>query len=117
MDDSDHQLEEGGTLLWPHVIVRGPTQVTGLALDALPAVGQHNCSQGRGKLETGRVRRAATVRTRNHLLSFPRFLVNGTELSFFDYGSSEMDKPSIISRDMLRSDNKKFHLSASQHCF
>ena len=25
-----------------------------------------------------------------------------------------MDKPSIITRDMLRSDDKKFHLSASQ---
>ena len=34
---------------------------------------------------------------------------------FFDYGSSEMDKkPTIITRDILRSDDKKFHLSSSQ---
>ena len=32
----------------------------------------------------------------------------------FDYGSSEGDKPSIITRTILQSDDKKFHLSSSQ---
>ena len=34
---------------------------------------------------------------------------------FFDHGSSKVDKkPTIITRDILRSEDKKFHLSSSQ---
>ena len=33
---------------------------------------------------------------------------------FFDYGSSELDKTNIITRVILRSDDKQFHLSSSQ---
>ena len=35
-------------------------------------------------------------------------------LVFYDYGSNESDKPGIVTRELLRSDDKKFHLSASQ---
>lgn len=35
-------------------------------------------------------------------------------LVFFNYGDSETDRPSIINRDILCSEDKKFHLSSSQ---
>lgn len=38
-----------------HIILRGATQATGLALDALPAVGLHCCHHHGGELEAGRM--------------------------------------------------------------
>ena len=35
-------------------------------------------------------------------------------LVFFNYGHNENDKPGIVTNELLRSNDKKFHLSAAQ---
>lgn len=57
------------------VVVRGATDAAVLALDTLPPVPFHGNHHVGSELQTGRVTRAATIRTRDQFLAHSRFLI------------------------------------------